>query len=283
MQSKLKLMASLCIFGTISLFVRNIALGSGLIALSRGLLGTVFLLLFLAVRRQNLDLPAIRKNLGILLLSGGIMGLNWALLFEAYRYTTVAVATLCYYMQPVFLTLAAAVLLGEKLSVKKGICILAALCGMILISGVIGGGIPDGKKFKAAQTGAACLYAGVILCNKKLKEIGAYDKTIVQLLAAALLMVPYCALTGERFTAETFQPVSLACLLVLGMFHTGFAYALYFGSMKALRAQTIAIFSYIDPVIAILLSVTVLHEPFSILSAVGSVLILGAAFVSEKT
>ena len=118
---------------------------------------------------------------------------------------------------------------------------------------------------------------------EKLKEIGAYDKTIVQLLAAALVMVPYCALTGERFTAETFQPVSLACLLVLGMFHTGFAYALYFGSMKALRAQTIAIFSYIDPVIAILLSVTVLHDPFSILSAVGSVLILGAAFVSEKT
>lgn len=234
MQSKLKLIASLCIFGTISLFVRNIALGSGLIALSRGLLGTVFLLLFLAVRRQNLDLPAIRKNLGILLLSGGIMGLNWALLFEAYRYTTVAVATLCYYMQPVFLTLAAAVLLGEKLSVKKGICILAALCGMILISGVIGGGIPEARELTGIGLGlgAACLYAGVILCNKKLKDIGAYDKTIVQLLAAALVMVPYCALTGERFTAGTFQPVSLACLLVLGMFHTGFAYALYFGSMK---------------------------------------------------
>ena len=121
------------------------------------------------------------------------------------------------------------------------------------------------------------------MIEKKLKEIGAYDKTIVQLLAAALVMVPYCALAGERFTAETFQPVSLACLLVLGMFHTGFAYALYFGSMKALRAQTIAIFSYIDPVIAIILSVTVLHEPFSILSAVGSVLILGAAFASEKS
>ena len=187
-------------------------------------------------------------------------------------------------MQPVFLTLAAAVLLGEKLSVKKGICILAALCGMILISGVIGGGIPEARELTGIGLGlgAACFYACVILCNKKLKDIGAYDKTIVQLLAAALVMVPYCVLTGERFTAETFQPVSLACLLVLGMFHTGFAYALYFGSMKALRAQTIAIFSYIDPVIAILISVTILHEPFTLYSAIGSVLILGAAFVSEK-
>ena len=131
-QSKLKLIASLCIFGTISLFVRNIALGSGMIALSRGVLGSIFLLLYLALRRQKLDLPAVRNNLWILLLSGGVMGLNWALLFEAYRYTTVATATLCYYMQPVFLTLAAAVLLGEKLSLKKILCVLVALGGMVL-------------------------------------------------------------------------------------------------------------------------------------------------------
>ena len=284
-QSKLKLMASLCIFGTISLFVRNIALGSGMIALSRGVLGSIFLLLYLALRHQKLDLPAVRNNLWILLLSGGVMGLNWALSFEAYRYTTVATATLCYYMAPVLLIAASPGARIPSWLPMQGLCILVALCGMILISGVIGGGIPEARELTgiALGLGAACLYAGVILCNKKLKEIGAYDKTIVQLLAAALVMVPYCALTGERFTTETFQPVSLACLLVLGMFHTGFAYALYFGSMKALHAQTIAIFSYIDPVIAIILSVTVLHEPFSILSAVGSVLILGAAFVSEKT
>lgn len=284
-QSKLKLIASLCIFGTISLFVRNIALGSGMIALSRGVLGTLFLLLYLALRKQKLDLPAIRENLWILLLSGGVMGLNWALLFEAYRYTTVATATLCYYMQPVFLTLAAPFVLGEKLSLKKGLCVLAALCGMVLISGVVGGGLPQARELMgiALGLGAACFYACVIICNKKLKNIGAFDKTIVQLLSAALVMIPYCALTGETVTAETFAPVSLLCLLVLGMFHTGFAYALYFGSMKALRAQTIAIFSYIDPVIAIVISVTILQEPFSVLSAIGSVLILGAAFISEKS
>ena len=275
----------MCIFGTMILLVRNIALGSGLIALVRGALGAVFLLVLLAVRRQKLDLPAIRKNLWILLLSGGVMGLNWALLFEAYRYTSVSTATLCYYMQPVFLTLAAPFVLGEKLSLKKGLCVLVALCGMALISGVLGGEMPQVRELTgiALGLGAAAFYACVILCNKKLRDIGAYDKTIVQLAAAAVVMVPYCVLTGEHFTAESFAPVSLICLLVLGFFHTGFVYAMYFGSMKALRAQTIAIFSYIDPVIAIILSVTVLHEPFDLLSAVGAVLILGAAFISEKS
>ena len=278
------MIASMCIFGTISLFVRNIALGSGLIALMRGTLGTVFLLALLAVRHQKMDLPAIRKNFWILLLSGGVMGLNWALLFEAYRYTSVSTATLCYYMQPVFLTLAAPFVLGEKLSLKKGLCVLAALCGMVLISGVLGGETPQMRELTgiAFGLGAAALYACVILCNKKLRDIGAYDKTIVQLAAAAVVMIPYCALAGERFTEASFAPVSIVCLLVLGFFHTGFAYAMYFGSMKALRAQTIAIFSYIDPVIAIILSVTVLHEPFNLLSAIGALLILGAAFISEK-
>ena len=275
----------MCIFGTISLFVRNIALGSGMIALARGVLGTVFLLGYFALRRQKPDLAAIRKNLGLLLLSGGVMGLNWALLFEAYRYTSVATATLCYYMQPVFLTLAAPFVLGERLSVKKGLCVLAALGGMALISGVPGGSMPQAGELRgiALGLGAAGLYACVILCNKKLREIGAFDKTIVQLLAAAVVMIPYCALTGERVTAQALAPVSLACLFVLGFFHTGFAYALYFGSMKALRAQTIAIFSYIDPVIAIVISVAILHEPFSLLSAAGAALILGAAFVSERS
>ena len=187
-------------------------------------------------------------------------------------------------MQPVFLTLAAAVLLGEKLSLKKGLCVLVALGGMVLISGALGGALPEAGELRgiALGLGAAILYACVILCNKKLRDIGAFDRTIVQLLAAAAVMVPYCAITGERVTAETFRPVSLLCLLVLGMLHTGLAYALYFGSMKALRAQTIAIFSYIDPVIAILISVTILHEPFTLCSAIGSILILGAAFVSEK-
>ena len=146
-----------------------------------------FLLLYLALRRQKLDLPAVRNNLWILLLSGGVMGLNWALLFEAYRYTTVATATLCYYMQPVFLTLAAAVLLGEKLRLKKILCVLVALCGMVLISGAPGGALPEAGELRgiALGLGAAILYACVILCNKKLRDIGAFDKTIVQLLAAA--------------------------------------------------------------------------------------------------
>jgi len=67
----------------------------------------------------------------------------------------------------------------------------------------------------------------------------------------------------------------------VGILHTGVAYALYFGSMDHLRAQTIALFSYIDPVVAILLSALVLLEPVGPLSLIGAVLVLGSTLVSE--
>ena len=68
---------------------------------------------------------------------------------------------------------------------------------------------------------------------------------------------------------------------MVGVVHTGIAYALYFGSLMQLKAQTAAILSYIDPVVAVLLSALVLREHMSLLSCLGAVLVLGAAVVSE--
>ena len=70
-------------------------------------------------------------------------------------------------------------------------------------------------------------------------------------------------------------------LLVVGFVHTGFAYGLYFGSVEHLRAQSVAILSYLDPAVAPLVSVIILKEPMSLISLAGAVLIIGAALCSE--
>ena len=51
--------------------------------------------------------------------------------------------------------------------------------------------------------------------------------------------------------------------------------------MGPLKAQTVALYSYLDPILAIVLSMVVLHEPMTPAAAVGAVLILGAAYISE--
>lgn len=278
----LPLLGAMGIFGTIGIFVRYIPLPSGIIALSRGIIGSVFLLLVMVITRKGINKDAIRKNVTLLLISGGCIGLNWVLLFESYRFTTVATATLCYYMAPLFVVIASPVLLKEKLTLKKIFCVLGALVGMVFVSGVLQTGIHSLAELRGILLGlgAALLYASVVLMNTKIKDIGAYDKTVVQLIAAAAVMVPYC-LIAERGTSFAITYTAWILLIIVGVVHTGFAYAMYFGAMQSIPAQTTAIFSYTDPIIAVILSATVLREPFTLYTAIGAVLVLGAALISE--
>jgi len=278
----LRLIGAMGIFGTIGIFVKYISLPSGVIALSRGCIGAVFLLLLMLCTRKGISKEAIRRNLLLLCVSGGCIGLNWVLLFESYNYTTVATATLCYYMAPLFVVIASPFVLKERLTVKKSVCIAVALLGMVFVSGVLETGIPSFTDMRGILLGlgAAILYATVILLNTKIKEISAYDKTVVQLASAAAVMIPYC-LIAESGSPLAFTPTTVILLLVVGIVHTGISYALYFGAMHSIPAQTTAIFSYTDPIIAVILSATLLKEPFTVYSAIGAVLVLGAALVSE--
>lgn len=279
--AKLKMLGAMGIFGTVGLFVRLIPMASAPIAFWRGLVGFLFLLCFLLLTGKRPDGRSIRKNAWILCLSGAAIGGNWILLFEAYRYTTVATATVCYYMAPVLVVLLSP-LVGERLTARKLICIGLSLVGLVLVSGVTEKGIPTLAELAGVLfgLGAAVLYASVMLLNKKLTAISGYDRTLVQLLMAAVVVLPYILFTGG-FGFAGMDALGWVLLAVVCVLHTGIAYSLYFGSMKDLKAQTTAVFSYLDPVVAILLSALVLREPLGLPSAVGAVLILSSALASE--
>ena len=280
--AKASLILAMVIFGTIGIFRKYIPLPSGIVACARGILGVAFLLRFIKMKHIKMDMGAIKRHLWILLISGGFIGLNWVLLFESYRYTSVAVATLCYYMAPIFVMLVSPILLKEKLTVKKVICVLVALTGMVFVSGVLDGGISDISELKGILfgLGAAALYASVVMMNQTLGEVPTYDKTIMQLGAAAVVLIPYILLV-EDISAVELTPLIIVMLVIVGIVHTGIAYALYFGSMNGLKAQTVALFRYIDPIVAIILSALFLKEPMTIYSGIGAVLVLGATMISE--
>lgn len=274
---------AMIIFGTVGIFRRYIPLPSSAVALVRGLIGSLFLFGYLLVRHQKIDRSAVRKCFPMLLISGIAIGFNWILLFEAYCYTSVATATLCYYLAPILVILAAPMVLGEKMTSRKLLCAAAALCGMVLVSGVLSTGFTGKSEWKGILFGfgAAVLYASVILMNKRMPAIPALDKTVFQLLFASIALLPYVLLTVYP-TELTIHPLSAFLLVCMGILHTGLAYLLYFGSMGNLPAHTVALLSYIDPVLAILLSALLLKEPMGIPEVLGAILILGAAYCSER-
>lgn len=281
-QSKLLFILSMLIFGSIGIFRKYIPLSSSVIAFSRGFIGVLFLLVLILLKKDKLNKKSIKDNLWLLIISGSFIGLNWVFLFESYKYTSVATATLCYYMAPIFVMIASTFLFKERLSLINLVCILIALIGMVFVSGVLETGFNDKNTLIGVIYGllAALLYASVIIINKFMKPIPSIDKTVMQLLFSVVILIPYI-LIGQEFKGMIINLEIILLLLIVGVVHTGLAYALYFDSMKGLKTQSIAILSYIDPVVAIILSALILKENMSIFAIIGAVLILGSTFINE--
>lgn len=281
LKSYCALIAAMLIFGTIGIFRRFIPLSSGVLAFARGLLGSAFLSVFMRVSRRSAERIG-GKTLLLLVLTGALIGFNWIFLFEAYNYTSVATATMCYYMQPTIVILLSPLFLHERLTRRRLLCAAAAVAGMILVSGITDEAATGARDLTGVLfgLGAAALYAAVVILNKKITLDDAYRRTTIQLISAAVTLLPYLLLT-EDFSAIRLDARSIAMVLFVGAVHTGLAYALYFGGMKRLKAQSIAVLGYIDPVFALLLSAAVLHEPLSLIALLGAALIIGSALVSE--
>ncbi len=277
---RVMLVTSMTIFGTLGLFVRNIAVSSGELALYRAVLAALLLTVFFVISKQRIPWELVKREVPLLLASGVAMGINWILLFQAYKYTTVSAATLSYYFAPVIVTVVCPFLFQEKLTVKQIICFVMSTVGLVLIIGigdVAGSGNIIGILF---GLGAAVFYATVILLNKFIKNVEGIHRTFLQFIAAIITLAPYVVCTSG-ITLGSLSSTGWINLLIVGLVHTGITYCMYFSSLKELPGQKVAILSYIDPLVAVLISVTILGETMTVSQVIGGMLILGFTLWNE--
>ena len=281
-RAKIMLSVSMAIFGTLGLFTRFIPLSSGELALYRALLAAALILVYLAVTKQKIDLKGIRRDIPLLLASGVAMGINWILLFQAYRYTTISAATLSYYFAPVIVTVASPLLFREKLTAKQILCFCMSTLGLVMIIGI--NNLTRGGSDLICifyDTATAVFYTTVILLNKFIKNVAGIHRTLLQFFAAIIILIPYVGVT-DGVNLASLSGIGWACLLIVGLVHTGVTYCMYFSALKDLPGQEAAILSYIDPLVAVIVSVLVLGESMTILQFIGGVLILGFTLWNEK-
>lgn len=277
---RLMLVASMTIFGTLGIFVRNVPVSSGELALYRAVLAALLIAGYLLVTKQRIPFASMKKEIPLLLASGVAMGMNWILLFEAYKYTTVSLATLSYYFAPVIVTIVCPVLFKEKLTGKQALCFVMSTLGLVMITGI--GDVGSGSDLTGILfgLGAAVFYAAVILLNKFIKKVEGIHRTFLQFLSAIVVLIPYVMLTSG-VTLGKLNGIGWVNLLIIGFIHTGLTYCIYFSALKELPGQKAAILSYIDPLVAVMISVTLLGESMTLWQAVGGILILGFTLWNE--
>ncbi|MBA9028388.1 DMT family transporter [Peribacillus huizhouensis] len=281
MKSKIQFILSMVIFGTIGLVVRYIDLSSSERALLSSFIGCLFLTLIFYIMKKKISWNLVKSNALILLLSGIALGGNWVFLYQSYDHTTIANATLGYYFAPVFVMVLSPLILKEQLSIKKIICIGVAIIGLVLIVGE-GVSASNTDDILGLSYGiiAAAFYAALLLLNKFIKDMGKLELTIIQLGITALLLMPYVFLTSG-FGIFGVSSSSIPFILILGIINTGIGFWLFFSGMEKLKGQSIAMLSYVDPFVAILISAMILHEQMTLVQMLGGTLLLSSTFVSE--
>jgi len=128
--------------------------------------------------------------------------------------------------------------------------------------------------------GAAVFYASVVLVNKFIKNVEGIHRTFLQFLAAIVILAPYVVMTSG-VTVGSLNGIGWLNLLIVGLVHTGLTYCMYFSALRELPGQKAAILSYIDPLVAVVISVTVLGETMTLWQVIGGILILGFTLWNE--
>lgn len=282
--SKSKIIIAMLIWGTIGIFIKNINLTSIEIAFFRASIGSIVLLFVAILNKEIIDKKLLKENAFLLILSGIALGINWTMLFQAMKYTSISNATLSYYFAPIFMVLFSAIVLKEKISMKNISCMMLALLGLfMLLKAGESDSINNYNHTRGIIFGllGAILYAIIVILNKFIKGLSPIQITLSQLAISTIVLLPIVARNG----IENLKNLSVNVwflIIILGAIHTGFAYLLYFPSLKDVEAKAIAIISYIDPITAIIISAIVLKEPMTSIQMLGGVLILSSAYINEK-
>ena len=277
-QAYIKYILALLLFGSNGIVASYILLNSYEIVFTRTLIGSIFLILVFFFSKKKSRFWKNRKHFGFLILSGFAMGTSWMFLYEAYAQIGVSMSTLIYYFGPVIVMILSPLIFREHLSLTKILGFSTALLGMIFVNGsaLLQSGFSQGIFFGFLS---ALMYTIMVIFNKKAISISGIENAMCQLCASFLIVALFTWI--KQGGTISYSPQSIIPILFLGVVNTGIGCYLYFSSIQHLRAQSVAIFGYVEPVSALIFSMAILLERLTIIQVCGAILILGGAIFGE--
>lgn len=241
-------------------------------AFLRFLWGVVFLLpSLIALVRGGLAPGFLKLALG----RGAVHTLAVLCWFYAMARIPVAEVTAIGFLNPVLVTVGAALLFGEALALRRLLAIAVALCGALV---VLRPGLREVTDGHIAQIGAACCFAVSYLFAKRLTAVaGAGAVVAVLSLTVTLGLLP--------FAVMVWQPVSLAQLALLALV-AGFATVGHYCMSRAFATAPMAVTQpvvFLQLIWATLLGALVFGEgvdPFVLLG--GAIIISAVSYITWR-
>ena len=274
-------LASLFIFGSNGIVADGVALTSSQIVFFRMLLGAGVLVVAFVAMRRKITVLGDKREFALLIGGGAAAACELLFLYEAYQHVGVALSTILCYLAPIVVMALSPILFHARLTIFKGISFAVVATGCLLINvtalgnGVSAMGILCGL-------GAAAGMSSMIILNKKVSRTPELERALIQMLSAAAVCTIYIMATEglpATFAAATAVDAwpAIAVIGLLG----GISNLLYFTAIGRLPVQSVAVFGYLEPLSAVLMSVFILGESMMPLQIIGAVCIIGGALASE--
>ncbi len=280
MKFYLMFVAAMLIFGSNGVFASMLEMSGAQLVLLRTLIGGAVLLIIILISRSRTPKEVLLREKWRLLFAGVCLGANWALLFEAYNLMNVSLATLTYYTAPVLVLVLAPLVLKERQNGLAYLGMAVVIVGMLLVVGTDFGEGGVSATGLIVGLGSAVFYAMLMLVNKQITGVSGLNLTFIEIVIAAVILLPYVFGTSGGVPLPT-DARGIFALLFLCTVNTGFACWLYFSSMNRLPAKAVALMGYFDPVSALIFSAVFLDERLSGVQLAGAVLVLAGALVGQ--
>ena len=280
MKFYLMFVAAMLIFGSNGVFASMLEMSGAQLVLLRTLIGGAVLLIIILISRSRTPKEVLLREKWRLLFAGVCLGANWALLFEAYNLMNVSLATLTYYTAPVLVLVLAPLVLKERQNGLAYLGMAVVIVGMLLVVGTDFGEGGVSATGLIVGLGSAVFYAMLMLVNKQITGVSGLNLTFIEIVIAAVILLPYVFATSGGVPLPT-DARGIFALLFPCTVNTGFACWLYFSSMNRLPAKAVALMGYFDPVSALIFSAVFLDERLSGVQLAGAVLVLAGALVGQ--
>lgn len=183
------------------------------------------------------------------------------------------------YTAPIFVLIFSVIFFDEKITIKKIIAVILAVIGCIFVSGIIGvnNKISVNGLFFGLLSGIS--YASYSIIGKFiLKKYSPLTMTCYAFIFAGLAALFVFDYKTAGFLVMENKTLMLLCPLT-GICTSVMPYLLYSLGLKKLEPSIASVLSSIEPLVATLISIFILLEPFSIVSGAGILIILFSVII----
>jgi drug/metabolite transporter (DMT)-like permease len=270
-----QMVLAMLLSGTIGLAVVESGQPPLVVVFYRCLIGGAALLVWLALTRAWV-LPSWRDLAWVA--SGGLaLVFNWLCLFSSYRYGSISVSTMVYHTQPFMLICLVSLVQGERFQMSKLPWLVVAFAGVVLITQAKEGGSASTLLGVALASAAAFFYAVATLITRRLKHLPPALIAALQMGIGTVVLLP--------LVAPDLGPMSHAgwvAVTTLGLVHTAFMYTIMYAAFQRLPSTSIALLSFIYPLVALLVDLVYFQVSLGALQAMGMAAIALALMAHQR-